>query len=123
MGLVATASPPRITRDPTSCIDCGECTKACPSLLPVDVLRTVRTPECNGCLTCVSVCPVKDALEMRTAFGRRRRLPAAVIAAGVATIFLLVVGYARTSGHWNGTVPEHVFFELIPNAKSLAHPR
>jgi polyferredoxin len=123
LGLTATLSPTRITRDPISCIDCGKCTKACPSLIPVDVLRTVRTPECNGCLTCVSVCPVKDALEMRTVFGARRRLPAGHIAAGVLMIFLLVVGYAKTAGHWDGNVPEHVFFELIPNAKTFAHPR
>ena len=122
MGLVSTLSPTRITRDPISCIDCGKCTKACPSLIPVDVLRTVRTPECNGCLTCVSVCPVKDALEMRTVV-RHRRVPAAAIAAGVATIFLLVVGYAKTAGYWEGEIPEHVFFDLIPNAASFAHPR
>jgi polyferredoxin len=122
MGLVAMASPTRITRDPVSCIDCGKCTKACPSLIPVDVLRTVRTPECSGCFTCVSVCPVKDALEMRTVV-RQRRLPAMTVAAGVAVIFLLIVGYAKTAGHWDGKVPEHVFFELIPNADTFAHPR
>ena len=123
MGLVSTLSPTRITRDPISCIDCGKCAKACPSLIPVDVLRTVRTPECNGCLTCVSVCPVKDALEMRVLVGRRRRVPVGVIAVGVALIFFAVVGYAKTSGHWIGQVPEHVFFELIPNASRYAHPR
>ena len=41
----------------------------------------------------------------------------------IFTIFLLVVGYAKTAGYWDGNVPEHVFFELIPNAKSFAHPR
>jgi polyferredoxin len=122
MGLVSTLSPTRITRDPVSCIDCGKCAKACPSLIPVDVLRTVRTPECNGCLTCVSVCPVNDALEMRTRVGGRR-MTAPAIAAGVAVIFLLVVGYAKTSGHWNRGVPEHLFFDLIPKAASFAHPR
>jgi polyferredoxin len=122
MGLVSLASPTRITRDPISCIDCGKCAKACPSLIPVDVLLTVRTPECNGCLTCVSVCPVKDALEMRTIV-RKQRIPAMTIAAGVSVIFLLVVGYAKTMGYWDGSVPEHVFFELIPNAGSYAHPR
>ena len=54
---------------------------------------------------------------------RQRRLPAMTIAAGVAVIFLLVVGYAKTAGHWDGKVPEHVFFELIPNADTYAHPR
>jgi polyferredoxin len=122
VGVVSLLSPTRITRDPVSCIDCGKCAKACPSLIPVDRLLTVRTPECNGCLSCVSVCPVKDALEMRTLV-RRRRVPAGVIAAGVAAIFLLVVGYAKTTGAWNGRVPEHVFFDLIPRAASFAHPR
>jgi polyferredoxin len=140
MGLASLLSPTRITRDPISCIDCGKCAKACPSLIPVDVLRTVRTPECNGCLTCVSVCPVKDALEMRTAGivrpalsdaahsapgteWKRRRVTAGVMAVGVAIIFLGVVGFAKTAGYWDGRVPEHVFFELIPNAASFAHPR
>jgi polyferredoxin len=122
MGLASTLSPARITRDPVACIDCGKCAKACPSLLPVDELLTVRTPECNGCLTCVSVCPVKGALDMRT-LARRRRLPSAVIAVGVAAIFVLIVGYAKAAGHWNGAVAEDVFFELIPQAAVFAHPR
>jgi polyferredoxin len=122
MGLASLVSPTRIVRDPISCIDCGKCATACPSLLPVDTLLTVRTPECNGCLTCVSICPVKDALELRT-LGRRRRVPALAVATGVAALFLLVVGWAKVSGTWNGDVPEHVFFELIPNAERFAHPR
>lgn len=122
MGLVSMLSPTRITRDPISCIDCGKCAKACPSLIPVDTLMTVRTPECNGCLTCVTACPVKDALEMRTLVSRRR-VTASQIAIGVAATFLIVVGYARLSGHWHGNTPEHVFFQLIPNASSFSHPR
>lgn len=121
MGLAAVLSPVRITRDPISCIDCGKCAAACPSLIPVDTLLAVRTPECNGCLTCVSVCPVKDALEMRTR-STRRRLPAIAIAGGVTLIFLLVVGGAKAMGYWNGAIPERVFFELIPSAASFAHP-
>jgi len=58
------------------------------------LLLMLRTPECNGCLTCVSVCPVKDALDMRT-LRRRRRLAARPIAFGVSLVFLLVVGYAK----------------------------
>jgi energy-converting hydrogenase Eha subunit A len=65
---------------------------------------------------------VKDALDMRT-LARRRRLPSAVIAVGVAAIFVLIVGYAKAAGHWNGAVAEDVFFELIPQAAVFAHPR
>ena len=121
MGAVALVSPLRITRDPVSCIDCGKCAKACPSLVPVDVLRSVRTAECNGCFSCVSACPVKDALEMRTVV-TRRRVPPAAVAAGIAVVFLLVVGYARTAGYWHGSIPEHLFFDLIPRAGTLSHP-
>ena len=121
MGLAALFSPTRITRDPILCIDCGKCTAACPSLIPVDRLLTVRTAECTGCLTCVSVCPVKDALDMRT-LRRRRRLPPATIAAGIVLVFALVVGYAKASGHWNSATSEAVLFDLVPRANSFSHP-
>jgi polyferredoxin len=121
MGLLSVLSPTRITRDPVSCIDCGKCATACPTLIPVDKLMTVRTPECNGCLTCVSVCPVKDALEMRTLAGRRR-VAAPRIAMGVAAILFAVIGCARIAGHWNGNTPETLFFQLIPNASTFSHP-
>lgn len=122
MGVVSMLSLTRITRNPISCIDCGKCAKACPSLIPVDRLMTVRTPECNGCLSCVAVCPVTGALEMRTLV-TRRRVTAPRIAAGVAAILLVVVGYAKLSGHWRGNTPEEMFFQLIPNASSFSHPR
>jgi polyferredoxin len=121
MGLVSLLSPTRIVRDPIACIDCGKCAKACPSSIPVDVLAMVRTPECNGCLTCVSVCPVKDALEMRTLV-RRRRVTAPRIALGVATIFFAVVVFAKVAGYWHTGVSEAMFFDLIPKASSLSHP-
>jgi polyferredoxin len=121
MGLASLASLVRITRDPASCIDCGKCAKACPSSLPVDVLRTVRTPECIGCFTCISVCPVKDALDLRT-LRRHRRIPAWLVAGGVAAVFMLIVGYAKATGAWAGSVPEDVFYELIPRASSFSHP-
>ena len=121
MGVVSLISPTRITRDPVSCIDCGKCAHACPSLIPVDVLRSVRTPECTACMTCVSVCPVKDALELRTV-RRGRRVSGAAVAWSVAAIFVLVTGYAMAIDAWRGHVPEQIFFELIPRASTLAHP-
>lgn len=121
MGLVALPSPLRISRDPITCIDCGKCANACPSLLPVDKRLTIRSAECSACFSCVSVCPVKDALELRTR-RRGRRVPAAVVAAGVVTIFLAVVGLAKASGHWTGETSESRFFDLIPNAAHFTHP-
>jgi Na+-translocating ferredoxin:NAD+ oxidoreductase RNF subunit RnfB len=62
MGLAALASPLRIRRDPSLCIDCAKCAKACPAALPVDRLITIRAAECTGCLECVAVCPAAGAL-------------------------------------------------------------
>src|SRR5215468_10725287 len=93
MGLAALASPLRIRRNPVSCIDCGKCAKACPSILPVDKLVTIASAECTGCLECVASCPAADALFL--AAPRGRRVPAWAIAAGTMVLFFGVVGYAK----------------------------
>ncbi len=120
MGLAALASPLRIRRDEKTCIDCAKCAKACPSQLPVDRLITIRSAECLGCMECVNVCPAEGALDMKLL--ARRRVQPWMTAAGVAVIFLGLVGYARLSGHWNSYVPNAVYERLIPNAADLAHP-
>ncbi|HUL57703.1 MAG TPA: 4Fe-4S binding protein [Anaeromyxobacteraceae bacterium] len=120
-GLVSWPSPVRIRRDPATCIDCAKCAKACPSLLAVDVKRSIASPECTGCLECVAVCPVKDALAMSVA--RRGRLSAGALAAGIAVVFLGLAGLARLTGHWHTEVDPRVYSELIPRAGELGHPR
>jgi polyferredoxin len=119
-GLVSWLSPARIRRDPQSCIDCAKCARACPSRLPVDVKPSIASPECTGCLECVAACPVKGALMLSVP--RRRRLPAAVVAAGIAVVLLALVGLARLTGHWWTEVDPRVYAALIPRADELAHP-
>jgi polyferredoxin len=120
MGIAALASPLRIRRDPELCIDCGKCTKACPSALPVARLVTIRSAECTGCLQCVATCPAAGALAM--AAPGRRRVPGWAVAAVVAGLFAGVCGYARWSGHWRTDLPGRVYFELIPQADEFGHP-
>lgn len=120
LGLVARFSPVRIRREADPCIDCGKCARACPSLLPVDKLISVRSPECTGCYECIAVCPAEGALRMSVA--GRKRLPAWAMAAGIALIFFGVVGYAHWSGHWQTRLPDSVYFKLIPHANEFQHP-
>jgi polyferredoxin len=120
MGFAALVSPLRVRRDPSLCIDCAKCAKACPSALPVDRLITIRSAECTGCLECVAACPAAGALFL-SAPGAKR-VPAWVVAAGVATLFLGVYGYARLTGHWHTDLPSSTYFELIPHANEFTHP-
>jgi len=125
LGLAALVSPARIRRNHAACIDCGKCSKACPSLLPVHQLVTIKSAECTGCLECVAVCPAENALHMSIPGWRERRaarLPAWALAAGIAIIFFGTVGYAKLSGHWNSAVPRTVYEELIPHAEQATHP-
>lgn len=120
LGLVGLASPLRIRRNPSLCIDCDKCTKACPSNLPVAQLITIQSAECTSCLQCVASCPAAGALAM-TAPGRRR-VPAWAVATAVAGLFLGLCGYAQWSGHWSTDVPDRIYHELIPRAIEFEHP-
>ena len=120
LGMAALASPLRIRRDTNLCIDCGKCAKACPSALPVDQLVTIQSAECTGCLQCVAECPAAGALFLSAP--RRRVVPAWLVAAGIAAIFLGVCGYARLTGSWRTNLPDRVYYELIPHANEFTHP-
>lgn len=120
LGLVAWPSPTRVRRNPDACIDCAKCAKACPSLLPVDRLLSVKSAECTGCLECVAVCPAKGALDL--ALPRRRRVAWPVVAAGIALIFSALVAGARLTGHWQTVLDPHTYMSLIQRADTLGHP-
>jgi len=120
LGLVSLVSPMRIRRNADACIDCAKCARACPSLLPVDRLASVRSAECTGCLECVAACPAAGALDL--SLSRRHRVPAAAVAIGVAVVFLGLVGYAKATGHWQTRTEEALYFDLIPRASEFGHP-
>ena len=122
LGLTSFFSPMRIRRNESACIDCGKCAKACPSSLPVNQLVSIKSAECTACLECVAVCPAQGALQMSLPSPARRATPAWAVAAGIAALFLGVVGYAKTAGYWQTHVPHLVYQELVPHADEASHP-
>jgi polyferredoxin len=127
LGITSLASPARIRRNVETCIDCAKCAQACPSALPVDQLVTIKSAECTGCLECVAVCPAKDTLSLSLPripglVQQAPKVPVWAMAAGIAALFLGIVGFAKTSGHWDSHVPRTVYQQLVPHADEARHP-
>ena len=120
LGLVSFFSPLKITRNEQACIHCGKCTKNCPSLLPVEQLKIVRSPECTGCLTCVSHCPAKGALDM--SLMKRTTVNPLLFACLVVAIFFGSIGIAKRTGHWHSAVTYEEYKRIVPQTEHLEHP-
>lgn len=120
LGILSLCSPMKITRNKDACIDCGKCTKNCPSLLPVDKKIRVKSPECTGCLTCVSHCPAKGALDM--SFSKRRILNPLVFAILIIGLFLGAIGIGKIADRWNSAVTYEQYKRITPQASRLEHP-
>jgi polyferredoxin len=107
LGLASLLSPQLVRRDPDVCNDCRACTRACPSEIQVHAKLRVLTPECTGCMSCVSACTVKDCLGV-TRKGPRALSPWLVPAA-VLSVMLGFHALARATGFWETTVPLEAF--------------
>lgn len=119
LGFFSWASPTRITRNADPCVDCGLCDKVCMARLPVSQSGSVTSPECTGCLDCLAVCPVSDALELKTV--GRRKVSSLVFAGALLGIFL--VGYlgARTTGIWSNAISDEEYVDRLPEIHSPAY--
>ncbi len=120
LGLVSLCSPVKITRNESACIDCGKCARNCPSFLPVDRKTIVRSPECTGCLTCVSCCPAEGALD--AAVMKKRKMRPFVFIVMAVLLFFGVVGAGMLTGRWNSSVMPSDYSRAIAQASVFEHP-
>jgi polyferredoxin len=108
---VGVASPCAVSRNATTCIDCGRCSATCHAFVDVQNAGTVRAPECDGCMDCVKVCPVDGCLEARAA-GRLRIAPW-VWPLLVVGLWLAIYLAAKLTGNWDTSIPVDVFARVI----------
>ena len=109
MGLFSLFSPTRVQRNPETCIDCKLCSEVCPYHLTVDRKLRIISPECNGCLDCTLVCPVRNTLELRTVGMSKKVWSVARLGAVIVVLYLGLVCAASITGHWKSSVPEQEF--------------
>jgi polyferredoxin len=117
LGIASFLSPMKIRRTASTCIDCELCTKACPSLIKVHTVSTVRSDECTSCMQCVEVCPVKNTLEMRAPM-MKRGIPSWVMACLIAGVFIAVTGTGMMAGHWRNEISRDEYLMRFPKVDS-----
>jgi len=121
LGAFSLLSPLKVTRHAPSCIDCGLCTKACPSHVPVARLARVSSDECFGCLSCVAACPVTRALRVETPAPWRRAVRPAAFAALVVGLFVVGTVLARATGHWKNAITNEEYANRVRTIDSPAY--
>ncbi len=119
LGLVSSAGPVKIRRNEDKCIECGSCSKSCPSLLDIDKKEVVHSPECFGCMTCVSNCRSEGALNI-TVPKKNKRIPFKPLLYPMILIiiFYFIIGLGIVSGKWHSQMHHEeygrVITELMP---------
>ena len=119
LGIIAYASPMRITRDTGKCINCGKCTRACAMHILVEKKKHVLTHECVACYDCVNACPVNGALDMKLV-GDRKKIHYGLYALMLVGLYVAVTNTARATGHWYTKINDA---EYILRISELNHPK
>jgi polyferredoxin len=111
LGLVATLSPLRVTRNTERCVSCGVCSKVCPTYIDVMHKTSVNSPECIACWRCISHCRFNEALSMRAV--RRFSVPGFIFAALVVLLFSGGIMIGKLSGHWHSSISLQEYVRLL----------
>jgi len=109
MGLFSLLSPTRVHRNPETCIDCKLCSEVCPYHLTVDRKLRIVSPECNGCMDCTLVCPVRHTLALKTIGMGKSIWSAARLGAVIIVLYIGLVYSATIAGYWKSSVSTDEF--------------
>jgi ferredoxin len=89
-------------------------------MLPVEDRERLSSPECIGCLTCVSNCPAKGALDV--ALPGKKWVNPLVYISLLIIIFWGSIAIAKATNHWDAGVAPGEYERIIPHLEKLEHP-
>ncbi|MEJ5170389.1 MAG: 4Fe-4S binding protein [Fimbriimonadales bacterium] len=121
LGQLGLASPSRIVRRADACIACRKCARVCPSRIPVDAVREVRSDECIGCMECVAACPVRPTLRVALV---RRRWTLSPVWWGLALVaaFWGTILTVRAIGPWQSAIPNERVARIMAEVRAGRTP-
>lgn len=99
-----------INRNEKTCIDCNQCTLACPQGIKVSEQKQVHSLNCSACMHCVEACPVKDTLYVSSA---GRKISKWAVPVTFFILFFSVVFIAKATDHWETNITYDEYKELI----------
>jgi polyferredoxin len=108
----------KVRRNEATCTNCEMCTMVCPQRIKVHKNQVVATPDCTACMQCIEACPIKDTLNMTVV---NKKVNKWVVPAAFFVLFILVVGIAKITGHWNTVLTYEDWKQLIPDANNIGH--
>lgn len=108
----------KIRRNGETCTNCEMCTKVCPQRLKVHKVEAVNSLNCTACMSCVEACPIKDTLNMTVV---NKKVNKWFVPVSFLVLFILVVGIAKVTGHWDTIITYNEWKQLIPDANYVGH--
>jgi polyferredoxin len=122
LGILSWLSPLKVRRNEDRCTHCHSCTRNCPALIKVEEEEVVRSPECFGCLTCVSRCPSEGALDVcMNSKKSPRALRPYLYPLLMLGVFYLVIGLGMATGNWRSKLPYEEYQRVIPKLSAVQH--
>ncbi|MDA8433712.1 MAG: 4Fe-4S binding protein [Nitrospiraceae bacterium] len=123
LGLLSRLSPVKVRRIENNCSHCHACSRHCPALIDVEKKDVVTSAECFGCLTCVSRCRAKGALDVTVgSFSKRKVFSPYLYPLLLIVVFYLIIGGGMLAGKWNSALNYREYQRLIPAAGEMSHP-
>lgn len=119
LGLIGFLSLGKVSRNPSLCTGCGKCERACPGNISIRKKSRIQSPECSACMTCIGVCPEKEAIGFSFSAINKTAAPH-VLALFFILVFSSGILIAKFTGNWQNKVTKQAYLSYAsPLAKQI----